>query len=254
MSILPDGRRSADGRREIADFVSGNESSELYSVHSSRQNSLRETSFLTAILQNCRARMLPSRACMLLRGRGACGQASPDISAARFWGRSPPPVVPWARIRFPVPIAERARGAERVVAGRVSSVTPEWQTNDYGDRLIVSVVRVNVTETMKGESSPTIDVEVEGGTIGTLTLRVSDQLTFTPGERAMFFVRRNRRGRFVPHLRGPGNHQARCGRPGARHQPDAGRDPPRGHGQGPVVRCVLRSASVPRGLSSHSSC
>ena len=77
-------------------------------------------------------------------------------------------------------------------------------TNEYGDRLIVSVVRVNVTETMKGESSPTVDVEVEGGTIGTLTLRVSDQLTFTPGERAMFFVRRNRRGRFVPHLRGQG--------------------------------------------------
>ena len=92
--------------------------------------------------------------------------------------------------QVPVPIAERARGAERVVAGRVSSVTPEWQTNDYGDRLIVSVVRVNVTETMKGESSPTVDVDVEGGTIGTLTLRVSDQLTFTPGERAMFFVRR----------------------------------------------------------------
>ena len=106
--------------------------------------------------------------------------------------------------QVPVPIAERARGAERVVAGRVSSVTPEWQTNDYGDRLIVSVVRVNVTETMKGESSPTVDVEVEGGTIGTLTLGVSDQLTFTPGERALFFVRRNRRGRFVPHLRGQG--------------------------------------------------
>ena len=106
--------------------------------------------------------------------------------------------------QVPVPIAERARGAERVVAGRVSSVTPEWQLNDYGDRLIVSVVRVNVTETMKGESSPTVDVEVEGGTIGTLTLGVSDQLTFTPGERALFFVRRNRRGRFVPHLRGQG--------------------------------------------------
>src|SRR6187200_622000 len=69
--------------------------------------------------------------------------------------------------QVPVPIAERARGAEGVVAGRVSSVTPEWQTNDYGDRLIVSMVRVNVTETMKGESSPTIGVEVEGGTIGT---------------------------------------------------------------------------------------
>jgi molybdopterin-binding protein len=106
--------------------------------------------------------------------------------------------------QVPVPIAERARGAERVVAGRVTSVTPVWQTNDHGDRLIVSVVRVSVTEIMKGESSPTVDVEVEGGTIGTLTLRVSDQLTFTPGERAIFFVRRDRRGRFVPHLRGQG--------------------------------------------------
>ncbi len=104
----------------------------------------------------------------------------------------------------PVPIGERARGSERVVAGRVTSVMPEWQINDYGDRLIVSVVRVNVTEIMKGEATSTIDVEVEGGTIGSLTLRVSDQLTFTPGERAMFFVRRNRRGRFVPHLRGQG--------------------------------------------------
>jgi len=107
--------------------------------------------------------------------------------------------------QVPVPIAERARGAERVVAGRVTSVTPEWQTNEYGDRLIVSVVRVSVTETMKGQATPTVDVDVEGGTIGSLTLRVSDQLTFTPGERATFFVRRNARGRFIPHLRGQGS-------------------------------------------------
>ena len=106
--------------------------------------------------------------------------------------------------QVPVPIAERARGAERVVAGRVTSVTPQWRTNDHGDRLIVSVVQVSVTETLKGEATPTVDVEVEGGTIGSLTLRVSDQLTFRPGERATFFVRRNARGRFIPHLRGQG--------------------------------------------------
>jgi len=103
-----------------------------------------------------------------------------------------------------VPLAERARAAERVVVGRVMSVSPEWQVNEFGDRLIVSIVRVRVTETLKGEAAATIDVDVEGGTIGTLTLRVSDQLSFTPGERATFFLRRTPRGRFVPHLRGHG--------------------------------------------------
>ena len=103
-----------------------------------------------------------------------------------------------------VPLADRARGAERVLVGRVTSVIPEWQVNEFGDRLIVSIVRVSVTETLKGEAAATVDVEVEGGTIGTLTLRVSDQVPFTPGERATFFLRRNARGRFTPHLRGQG--------------------------------------------------
>ncbi len=106
--------------------------------------------------------------------------------------------------QVPVPLAERARGAERVVVGRVAAVTPHWQVNEFGDRLIVSVVRVSVSETLKGDAVPAIEVEVEGGTIGTLTLHVSDQQSFTAGERAAFFLRRNARGRFVPHLRGQG--------------------------------------------------
>jgi hypothetical protein len=104
----------------------------------------------------------------------------------------------------PVPLADRARGAERVVVGHVTSVESGWRTNDYGDRLIVSVVHVAVDETMKGQAQPTMDVDVEGGTIGTLTLRVSDEQVFAPGERAVFFVRRSARGRLVPHLRGQG--------------------------------------------------
>jgi hypothetical protein len=116
------------------------------------------------------------------------------LGAARLMGTS----------QIAVPLAERARGAERVVVGRVVSVTPEWQVNEFGDRLIISVVRVGVSETLKGEAASTVDVDVEGGTMGTLTLRVSDQLSFVPGERATFFVRRNARGRFVPHLRGQG--------------------------------------------------
>ena len=104
----------------------------------------------------------------------------------------------------PVPLAERARGAERVVVGRVASVAPQWQVNEFGDRLIVSVVRVVVSETLKGQPLPTLDVEVEGGTIGDLALRVSDQTSFSPGERAVFYLKRTARGTFVPHLRGEG--------------------------------------------------
>jgi len=104
----------------------------------------------------------------------------------------------------PVPLVERARGAEQIVLGRVASVSPEWRVNDFGDRLIVSVVRVAVDETLKGFSQATVDVEVEGGTIGTLTLHVSDQQSFVPGERAVFYLARSRRGTLVPHLRGQG--------------------------------------------------
>jgi len=103
-----------------------------------------------------------------------------------------------------VPLADRARGADQVVVGRVTSVTASWRQNDFGDRLIVSTVHVMVDETLKGSSQSAIDVEVEGGTIGGLTLRVSDLETFAPGDRAVFYVQRNRRGALIPHRRGLG--------------------------------------------------
>jgi hypothetical protein len=104
----------------------------------------------------------------------------------------------------PVPLRERTRGSERVVVGRVASVSPQWKVNDYGDRLIVSVVHVSVDETLKGQAEPSVDVEIEGGRIGDLTLRVSDEASFTPGERGVFYLRRNAHGALVPHLRGLG--------------------------------------------------
>jgi len=104
----------------------------------------------------------------------------------------------------PATLAERARGAERVIVGQVVSVAPVWRVNEFGDRLIVSVVSVAVSETIKGAAQPTADVEIEGGTIGDLTLRVSDQASLIQGERAVFYLRRDVRGSFVPHLRGQG--------------------------------------------------
>src|SRR4029079_1948769 len=74
----------------------------------------------------------------------------------------------------PVPLTELARGAEVVVVGRVAAVEGQWQGNEFVDSLIVSVVRVLVNETLKGAAPPAVDVEVEGGTIGDITLHVSD--------------------------------------------------------------------------------
>jgi len=102
----------------------------------------------------------------------------------------------------PTPLLARARSAERVVVGRAASTTPVWQVNDHGDRLIVSIVRVAIEETLKGPAATTIDVEIEGGTIDGLTLHVSDQAAFSPGERGVLYLRGTPRGTFVPHLRG----------------------------------------------------
>jgi hypothetical protein len=103
-----------------------------------------------------------------------------------------------------LPLADRARGAERVVVGRIAAVDPQWRVNEFGDRLIVSVARVAVEQTLKGHSQSTVDVEIEGGTIGDLTLRVSDLAPVAPGDRAVFYLERSRRGALVPHLRGQG--------------------------------------------------
>ncbi len=106
--------------------------------------------------------------------------------------------------RTPVPSGERARSAEQVVVGHVSDVTPVWRDNDFGDRLIVSVVHVVVEETLKGSAASALDVEMEGGTIGTLTLHVSDLDPLVRGDRAVFYLQHNRRGGWIPHLRGLG--------------------------------------------------
>ena len=101
-------------------------------------------------------------------------------------------------------LEERARGAERVIVGRVASSQPIWRVTEHGDRLIVTVLRVIVGETLKGAAESTLDVEVEGGTIGDLTLRVSDLPILVAGDRAVFYLRRDARGALVPRGRGEG--------------------------------------------------
>jgi hypothetical protein len=109
---------------------------------------------------------------------------------------------------FPnVDVQTRARGAESVVLASIESVYATYDRNQSGDDLIVSRAWIRVREVMKGAGvavGQALEMEVEGGTVGDVTLRVSDMPTVQTGEDAVFFLTRDRRGRVVPYLRGLG--------------------------------------------------
>ena len=103
----------------------------------------------------------------------------------------------------PATIEERASGAERVLLASVKDVTSDYETNEFGDRLIVSHARLVDEEAIKGPADG-ITLDYEGGTVDGITLHVSTLPVLRPGERAVFFVTRGARGQFKPHLRGQG--------------------------------------------------
>jgi hypothetical protein len=103
-----------------------------------------------------------------------------------------------------IDIPERIRGAGRVVVAQVTGVSPSWRTNGYGDQLIVSRVALRVEETLKGTPAATLALDLEGGTIGNLTLHVSSLPGLGAGERAVFFLDPTSDGSNLPHLKGLG--------------------------------------------------
>lgn len=105
----------------------------------------------------------------------------------------------------PPDIATRGRGAEKVVLATVVDVNSAFAKTVHGDQIIVSQVQLHVEETLKGSGRDfALLVDVEGGTVGDLTLNVSDMPSVTAGERAVFFLNRASNGKHVPHLRGLG--------------------------------------------------
>lgn len=103
-----------------------------------------------------------------------------------------------------VDVPTRARGAGRIVVGRVVDVHAQFETNTFGDQLIVSHALVDVDETLKGAPQAMVQVDVEGGTVGDVTLRVSDLPAVRTGDRAVFFLNQATGNSYVPHLRGRG--------------------------------------------------
>ena len=105
----------------------------------------------------------------------------------------------------PVDIPTRIKGADLVVVASAGQISPAWRRNAFGDQLIVSEVVLQVEESLKGTAQPTTLMELEGGTIGGVTMRVSNLPDMRPGERAVLFLNRSTASPvFVPHLRGLG--------------------------------------------------
>jgi hypothetical protein len=104
----------------------------------------------------------------------------------------------------PVDLASNARAAEQVVVATVSDVQARFDVNEYGDRLIVSQVWLEVSETLKGQFTSVVSVDVEGGTVGDLRLDVSDIPALKRGQRGVFFLDSKPSGGHKPHSRGQG--------------------------------------------------
>ena len=101
-------------------------------------------------------------------------------------------------------LAERTRGAHKVVVAKAVRVAPEWRTTVHGDRLIVSQIALQVEETLKGTPANLMWIEMEGGTIDGVTLAVSSLPGMKAGDRAVFFLNETASGTHVPHLKGVG--------------------------------------------------
>jgi hypothetical protein len=103
-----------------------------------------------------------------------------------------------------LPVADRAKGAQTIVVASVVEVTAALERNAYGDRIIVSHALLRVEEALKGAAPQLVPLDVEGGTVGDLTMQVSDMDAIGKGDRGVFFINRSKAGANVPHLRGNG--------------------------------------------------
>jgi hypothetical protein len=101
-------------------------------------------------------------------------------------------------------IDSQAREARKVLIAKVATVKSRFEINQFGDNLIVTDMLLEVEETMKGAASTAVEATIEGGTVGEVTLAVSDIPAMRVGDRAVFFLDEAPAGRHVPHKRGLG--------------------------------------------------
>jgi len=86
--------------------------------------------------------------------------------------------------------------AEIIFQGTVTDVRSQW-TGEGGQRHIETYVTARVDEAIKGEAGATYTLRILGGTVGDVTMEVTDSPKFMIGDRDILFVEKNGT-QFVP--------------------------------------------------------
>ncbi len=104
-----------------------------------------------------------------------------------------------------IDIPERAEESDKVIVGQVRKITPRWDTNAFGDKLIMSQVEFHVEETIEGTPESTVLMDIEGGTLDGMTMQSSLLPKMEIGERAVLFLDPPQKKKVRrPHLKGLG--------------------------------------------------
>lgn len=80
--------------------------------------------------------------------------------------------------------------ADLIFTGQAISQRSEWRNRD-GQKSIVTLVAFQVRAMHKGRADSTVTLQFLGGTVGDVTLNVSDMPSFKNGERVVLFVQKN---------------------------------------------------------------
>jgi hypothetical protein len=105
------------------------------------------------------------------------------------------PQAAWSVSQRQLSVEDMADLADEVVVGRVVSSEARWQ-----GKLIVTVSRVQVDESLKGQVTNTVEITQLGGTavhpvIGAaVTMTASEQVTLRTGENVLLFLQKGRTG------------------------------------------------------------
>lgn len=95
-------------------------------------------------------------------------------------------VIPVLSMMIPLPLERLTEAADIVILGEVEAVRSEWSLDKS---IILTVTTIKVKEAWKGSLGyPRIFIQTQGGTIGDLTLKVSDVSVFKEGEEVVVFL------------------------------------------------------------------
>lgn len=94
---------------------------------------------------------------------------------------------------FQVPFHTIVQRSDRIVQGRVLSMSCHAGTNQYGDQLIYTDISIRTDQALKGERTNML-LTIEGGTANGITLKVSDVPTFKVGEEVVVFAKKQAAG------------------------------------------------------------